>query len=382
MSKRQYVNSGSVSTESVGITAEDSIYVASQWQLVWFKFRKHKLAIIGVTILAMFVFAAIFSGFLSPYAVSQRKASYRYCPPMRVHFYDKNYGFSIRPFVYGLSKERDPITRRELYTENKEERYPIYFFVRGDEYKFLGLFATNLHLFGVERPGVIFRLGTDGLGRDLLSRLLYATPVSLSVGLVGVFLSFVLGSVLGGVSGYYGGVVDNIIQRIVELLLSIPTIPLWMGLAAAVPIDWSPIKTYFSITVILSLVNWCYLGRVVRGKMLEVREKDYVLAAKLYGTSEAGIIGKHMLPSFTSYLIVNLTLAIPQMILGETSLSFLGIGLQAPVVSWGVLLKDAQNIQTVTLNPWLLIPVIPVVTIVLALNFMGDGLRDAADPYK
>jgi len=370
------------SAEEEEVSAKEEFYRASQWQLIWKRFKKHRLAIVGSSILALFGFVAIFCEFLSPYSIGERNAKYGYSPPARIHFIDRERGLYFRPFVYGLQSKRDPETQRKIYTEDKTKAYPVRFFVRGDEYKFWNLFPANIHLFGVEKGGVIFTLGTDELGRDLLSRLLYATRISLSVGLVGVVISFILGCILGGISGYYGGSVDTIIQRVIEFLLAIPTIPLWMGLAAAMPHNWSPIKTYFSITIILSLINWCYLARVVRGKLLELREEDFVMAAKIAGASEGRIITRHLLPSFMSYLIVNLTLAVPYTILGETALSFLGIGLQAPAVSWGVLLKDAQNVQTVALNPWLLTPVFFVILAVLAFNFIGDGLRDAADPYK
>jgi peptide/nickel transport system permease protein len=276
----------------------------------------------------------------------------------------------------------NPETFAREYEPDKSVVYPVKFFVRGTEYSFLGLFDTDIHLFGVAEGGTLFLLGTDKLGRDLFSRILYGSAISLSIGLLGVITSFVLGAILGGVSGFYGGAIDMIIQRIIVFLTSIPTIPLWMALSAAVPIDWPPLQIYFAITLILSLRGWCGLARVVRGKLLEVREEDFVMAARLAGASDWRIINRHMLPSMMSYLIVNMTLAIPRMILGETSLSFLGLGLAPPVVSWGVLLKAAQNLRTVSSNPWLLLPGAFVVVTVLALNFVGDGLRDAADPYR
>ena len=359
---------------------EESYYVASQWQLMWRKLIKHKLAIFGGTILAIFYFVAIFCEFLSPYDIYKGRIEYIYCPPQRLHFFDEK-GFHLRPFVYGVKQTMDPETWRRIYIEDETKKHPVYFFVRGDKYKLWNIFPSNVHLFGV-REGTIFLFGTDKLGRDLFSRNIYAARISLSIGLVGVALSFVLGAILGGISGYYGGTADMVIQRVIELLICIPSIPLWMSLAAALPPDWSPLKVYFGITVILSVIGWCGLARVVRGKLISSREEDFVMAAKIAGASEGRIITRHLLPSFLSYLIVNLTLAIPNMILGETSLSFLGIGLRPPAVSWGVLLQQAQNVRTVVLHPWLLIPGLFVIITVLAFNFLGDGLRDAADPYK
>jgi len=366
--------------EEKNITAEEKYYLASQWQLMWRKFKKHKLAIVGGVILAIFYLLAMFCGFFSSYDIYKRHIQYVYCPPQRVHFFDEE-GFHLRPFVYGLKWEIDMRTLRTIYTENKTKKCPIYFFVHGDKYKFWNLFETDIHLFGV-KEGTLFLFGTDKFGRDLFSRNLYAARISLSIGLVGVALSFVLGCILGGVSGYFGGAADMLIQRIIEFLISIPTIPLWMALSAALPPYWSSIKVYFGITIVLSLVGWCGLARVVRGKLLELREEDFCMAAKIAGASDGKIIVRHLLPSFLSYLIVNLTLAIPNMILGETALSFLGLGIRPPAVSWGTLLQDAQAVQTVVIYPWLLIPGLFVIITVLAFNFLGDGLRDAADPYK
>jgi len=366
--------------EGEKISIEESYYVASQWQLMWRKFIKHKLAIFGATILAIFYFVAIFCEFLSPYDIYEGRTEYIYCPPQRIHFFDEK-GFHFRPFVYEVKQTMDPETWRRIYIEDKTKKYSLYFFVRGEEYKLWNIFASDIHFFGV-KEGTMFLFGTGKLGRDLFSRNLYAARISLSVGLIGVALSFLLGSILGGISGYYGGTADMIIQRVIELLINIPTIPLWMGLAAALPPDWPPIKVYFGITVILSIIGWCGLARVVRGKLISSREEDFAMAAKIAGASEGRIITRHLLPSFLSYLIVSLTLAIPHMILGETALSFLGIGLRPPVVSWGTLLQQAQNVRTVILHPWLLIPGLSVIVTVLAFNFVGDGLRDAADPYK
>lgn len=362
------------------LTAEERYYVASQWELIWRKFKKHKLALFGGTILIILYLTAILCEFFSPYNIYKRYPKYIYCPPQRIHFFDEE-GFHLRPFVYGLKGHTDPETLRRKYTIDKTKKYPLYFFIHGEEYKLWNLFSGDIHFFGV-KDGVMFLFGTDKLGRDIFSRNLYASRISLSIGLVGVAISFVLGCALGGVSGYYGGVADTIIQRIIEFLISIPTIPLWMALSAALPPRWPPIKVYFGITIILSIVGWSGLARVVRGKLLELREEDFVMAARISGTGETRIIARHLLPSFASYLIVNLTLRIPWMILGETSLSFLGLGIRPPAVSWGALLKDGQNIRTIAQSPWLLIPGFFVIVTVLAFSFVGDGLRDAADPYK
>ncbi len=362
------------------ISAEESFYIASQWQLMRRKFLKHKLAILGASILSIFYLVAIFCGFFSTHNIWNRYPKYIYSQPQRIHFFDEE-GFHLRPFVYGWKVTRDAKSLARIFTEDKAKKHPIYFFVRGDEYKFWNLFPTDIHFLGV-KEGTLFLFGTDKLGRDLFSRNIYAARISLSIGLVGVTLAFILGCILGGVSGYFAGVADTIIQRVIEFLISIPTIPLWMGLAAALPPHWSAIKVYFGITIILSIVGWCGLARVVRGKLLELREEDFVMAAKISGASEQRIITRHLLPSFLSYLIVSLTLAVPYMILGETSLSFLGLGLRPPAVSWGTLMSDAQNIRTIILHLWLLIPGLFVIITVLAFNFLGDGLRDAADPYK
>ena len=360
--------------------AEDAYFIASQWQLIWRKFRRHRLAWIGGSVIAILLVMAVFSEFWSPYDIYERHTDLVNLPPQRIRIWDQ--GSFHRPFVYGVTSERSTTTYFLEFSEDTSRRYPVRFFVRGAHYKVLGIIPSDLHFFGVDEPGVIHLLGTESIGRDMLSRILLATRISLSVGLVGITISFVLGCLLGGVSGYFGGAADMIIQRIIEFLQNIPQIPLWMALSAALPPVWPVVKVYFGITVILSIFGWTGLARVVRGKLLATREEDYVLAAKIAGSGERRILLRHLLPAFTSYLIVSITLAIPQMILGETALSFLGIGMRAPAVSWGVLLQQAQNIRSVTLYPWLIIPAALVVVTVLAFNFLGDGLRDAADPYK
>ena len=359
----------------------EAIYVASQWQLMWRRLKKHKLAMVGGGTLILFYLIATFAPFFSPYGPYKAYDDYLYNPPQRIHFFDED-GFSLRPFVYRLRVARDKRTLKKIYTIDKSQKDYIYFFARNSEYKLWNLIPLNTRLFGVKKPGTIFLFGTDDMGRDLFSRTLHASRISLSIGLVGVIATFILGCLLGGISGYYGGMTDMIIQRAIEFFLSIPTIPLWMALAAALPREWSQMKIYLAITVILALRNWCMLARVVRGKLISTREEDFTMAAKISGASGMRIITRHLLPSFLSYLIVNLTISVPAMIIGETALSFLGLGLRDPVISWGVLLNRAQSVRVIALYPWLLIPAVFVILTVLSFNAVGDGLRDAADPYK
>ncbi|NLA57438.1 MAG: ABC transporter permease [Firmicutes bacterium] len=358
---------------------EEKLYVASQWQLMWWKFRKHRLALVSGIVLILIYTLGIFCEFFAPYNPNAFDTQYVYAPPQVPRFFTKD-GFSLRPVVYGYKRQINPETLRRTYVPDPDKVYPIYFFVRGEPYKLLGLWDTDIHLFGV-KEGTMFILGTDRMGRDMFSRILYGARISTSIGLVGVFVSFVLGILVGGFSGYYGGVVDHVVQRLIEFLRSIPTIPLWMALSAALPAHWPPLRVYFGITIILSLIGWTGLARVVRSKFLSLREEDFVKAARFCGASQTRIVLRHMVPSFLSHIIASITLAIPDMILGETSLSFLGVGLRPPVISWGVLLQEAQNVRTVALAPWLLLPGVFVVITVLAFNFLGDGLRDAADPY-
>lgn len=364
-----------------GAQQEEAFYRAGQWQLVWWKFKRHRLAQISLAVLAVFYFVAIFAEFLSPHDPLHRFQDHLAHPPTAIHIRDAQGNFRA-PFIYGTVKGRDPETFRPVHKVDTNAIYPVRLFVHGDPYKFWGLFPTDVHLFGTEKGAMpLFVLGTDSIGRDVLSRIFYGGRISLSVGLVGIAISFVLGLILGGVSGFFGGVVDEVIQRIIEVLTTLPQIPLWMALAAALPRDWPRVRVYFATTLILSIFGWTGLARMVRGRLLSMREEDFVLAARLDGESEWRIITSYMLPSFASYIIVSLTGALPGMILGETSLSFLGIGLNPPTISWGVMLQEAQNIVNVAYFPWVLWPVPVVVVAVLMFNFVGDGLRDAADPY-
>ncbi len=364
------------------ITPEESdrFLVASQWRLMWWKFKKHRLALFCTVLLVGCYFGAIFCEFVSPYSPYQKNTSLINAPPQTVRFISEE-GFHLRPFVYSLTGGLQDETWTRVYQEERSRRNPIRFFVRGSSYKILGVVPWDRHLFGTESGEPFFLLGADHLGRDVLSRIVYGSRVSLSIGLVGVFLSMAIGCIVGGISGYFGGTIDNIIQRLIETLLSLPTLPLWMGLSAAVPTSWSPIKVYFGMVVILSILGWAGLARVVREKIISLREEDFAMAARLAGAGESRIIRKHLLPSFASYLIVQVTLAVPGMILAETTLSYLGLGLRPPVISWGVMLQQAQNVQTVATYPWLMSPALFVIVVVLAFNFVGDGLRDAADPY-
>jgi peptide/nickel transport system permease protein len=362
--------------------AGERLYVASQWQLMWWRFRKHHLAMAAGMVVVLFYLVALGADFLATTDPELSDAKRSLMPPQRIYWFD---GWRVRPHVYAVKGARDPKTFKRVYQVDPTQKIPVQFFARGFSYRFLGLMPTSCHLLGVgdgyEASQTLFILGTDVQGRDLWSRLLYATRISLIIGLVGVALSLFLGVLLGGLSGFYGAWIDTLIQRVIEIFRSIPTIPLWMGLAAALPRDWSILQIYFAITIIISLLGWTELARVVRGRFLALREEDFVVSARLVGCGQMRIIFVHMVPSFMSHIIAATTLALPAMIISETSLSFLGLGLRPPAVSWGVLLQQAQNVQTVAISPWLMIPALPVIVAVLAFNFLGDGLRDAADPY-
>lgn len=354
---------------------------ASQWRLMWWKFRKHRVALVSAILLLLFCVAALFAEVVGPTDPHRRRSAFIHAPPQRIRFFSEE-GFHFRPFVYGVKGgELDEHWMRR-YEEDRSRIRPLRFFVRGDPYRLWGVIPWDRHFFGVEgNEDPFYLLGADHFGRDVFSRVIHGARVSLSISLVGVFLSLIIGCIMGGISGYFGGMVDTVIQRLIELLISLPTLPLWMGLGAALPPTWSPLKVYFGMVVILSLIGWTGLARVVRGKIISLRDEDFVTAARLMGAGDTRVIVRHLLPSFFSYLIVNVTLSIPGMILGETTLSYLGLGLRAPVISWGVLLQSAQSVQVVANYPWIMWPGAFVIFLVLVFNFIGDGLRDAADPY-
>ena len=358
---------------------KEKYFTATQFQLMWFKFKRHQVAIIGIIILAMFVFVMVFCEFLAPYGPQSRDSDYLFGAPQKVHFRNEQ-GEYIGPFVYAVTTQFNRETMQLDLVEDKSQIFHIKFFAKGESYKFWGLFKGDLHLF-VAEGDYLHLFGTDSLGRDVFSRTLYGTRTSLSIGIIGVMISFIIGLIIGGVSGYFGGVVDNFFQRLIEFIRSIPTLPLWMSLAAVLPKEWSSLQIYFAVTIILGFITWTMLARRVRGKLLSMREEDFVLAAKLAGASDIRLIARHMLPAFLSYIIVDLTVSFPAMILGETTLSFIGLGLREPVVSWGVLLQQAQNIKAIQQHPWLFLPAIFVIISVLAFSLVGDGMRDAADPY-
>jgi peptide/nickel transport system permease protein len=356
------------------------VYEASQLQLMWWKFKRHKVALVSLVFLGLLYAAITIVEFLAPYNLHTRNVDFIHTPPQAVHLFDK--GDFVGPFVYGRTMTLDMDTLRRVYAEDTGNVQKLRFFCSGDAYDFWGVVPASLHLVCPAEGGQLYLLGTDRLGRDVLSRILYGARISLTIGLIGVTMSFALGIVIGGLAGYKGGVFDLIVQRVIEVLQSIPSIPLWMALAAIMPVTWSPLVIYLGITAILGLLDWTGLARAVRSKLLALREEDYVLAAQLMGAKTSRIIGRHLVPGFMSHLIASATMSIPAMILGETALSFLGLGLRPPITSWGILLTEARSVSTIAFYPWLMYPTIPVILVILAFNFLGDGLRDAADPYK
>jgi peptide/nickel transport system permease protein len=377
-----YVNPAPFDVEEAErLTPEQERYVkASQAQLMWWRFRRHRVAVISGAFLVFLYAMIVVAEVIAPYGLESRNSRFVYAPPQAVHLFHE--GRPIGPFVYGLSYGIDPETMARRYAADPTDVQPIRFFCRGDPYRFWGVLPGTFHLMCPAAGGTLFLLGTDRLGHDLLSRIIYGARISLTVGLIGIAISFVLGIVIGGLAGFFGGWVDAVVQRLIEVMRSLPELPMWMALSAALPVWWSPVLVYFGITVILGLLDWPGLARAVRSKLLALREEDYCTAAKVMGASPTRIIGRHLLPNFASHLIASATLSIPSMILGETALSFLGLGLRPPITSWGVLLIEAQNIESVVLYPWLMLPMVPVILTVLAFNFLGDGLRDAADPYS
>lgn len=359
---------------------EATTQTLSLGRLMWRRFKRHRLARVALYVLGFFYVIAIFADFFAPYNSDTRFRGIQNAPPSTIHFIDDT-GNLRAPFVYARDRTRDPQTFRPIFTEITDTPYTVRFFVRGDRYKFLGFIESDLHFFGTEEGVPINLFGTDDVSRDLFSRVIHGARISLFIGFGGVFLSFILGCVIGGISGYLGGRVDELIQRLIDLLISIPTLPLWMALTAAIPRNWSVTQTYFALTLVLSAVGWMGLARVVRGKLLSMRELDFVTASKLAGGGDLYVITRHLLPNFASHLIVTITLAIPGMILGETALSFIGLGMQDPAVSWGVLLQETLNFTAIAQQPWKLIPAVFVVITILMFNYVGDGLRDAADPY-
>jgi peptide/nickel transport system permease protein len=362
--------------------AEERIAAATQLELTWWRFRKHRLAVVSGIVVILFYLIVVFADFLAVTPPHATDAARSYIPPQAIHWFDQDGSF--KPHVYALKGRRDLRTFKLHYAPDPTDRRYLVWFAEGYPYLLFGIFEVKTHIIGLDRgipENALFLLGTDQLGRDVWSRLMLATRTSLTIGLVGVGMSLFLGILLGGISGLYGGAIDTVIQRVIEILRSIPTIPLWMGLAAALPNTWSVTQVYIAITVIISLIGWTELARVVRGRFLALREEDFITAAELAGASRLRIIFRHMVPSFLSHIIAAVSLALPAMIISETTLSFLGLGLRPPAISWGVLLQDAQNLQAIAIAPWLLLVAVPVVIVILAFNFLGDGLRDAADPY-
>lgn len=377
-----YVSSDPFDAYSIeALSAEQERYfMASQWRMMWWRLKRHRIAVIAGAVLLLLYASTLVSEIIAPYALPTRHTDHIYAPPQQLRLFHE--GEFVGPFVYALSYKLNLDTLRREYSEDRTRVQPLRFLCSGDRYRFWGQWQASFHLVCPASGGTLFLLGTDRLGRDILSRMIYGARISLTVGLVGIVVSFAIGLVLGGLAGYYGGWVDSLVQRSIEIIRSFPELPLWMALSAALPVTWSPVAVFFGITIILGFIDWTGLARAVRSKLLALREEDFCTAAVLMGAPPSRVIGRHLLPNFMSHIIASATLSIPGMILGETALSFLGLGLRPPITSWGVLLTEAQNINVVALYPWLMLPVVPVIITVLAFNFLGDGLRDAADPFK
>ena len=368
--------------EAFGDQTKTNLKVLSVRALMWRRFTRNRLAVVGACFLILMYLSALFAGFLAPYGPRVTFDEYVSFPPQLPRFIDAEGHFHWQPFVYSTETTLDVATFQKVTKLDTSTRFPVTFFSKGDAYKLFGLLPADRHLFGVAEPGYVFLLGTDPLGRDLYSRVLYGAQISLTVGLVGVIFTLVLGTAVGLLTGYYGGVFDNVAQRVIEVLLAFPQIPLWLALAALVPPTWSSIRVYFIISLVLSVVNWGSLARQVRGMVFALREEDFIKAARYSGSSTSRILRRHLFPNILSHIIVIATLSIPGMILGETALSFLGLGIRPPMVSWGLLLSDAQHVRVLLQQPWLLLPAVYVVLTIISFNFVGDGLRDAADPFS
>ncbi|MBO9448721.1 ABC transporter permease [Tropicibacter sp. R16_0] len=353
---------------------------APNWVLVWRKFKTHKLGLVSGVFLLLCYLMLPFAGFIAPYGANERNSDHLYAPPQAVHWVHE--GEFLGPFVYPITAEADLETFQWVFKPDTSTPMPLEFFCEGAEYKLAGLIKSDTHLFCAPDGATLFLWGSDRLGRDVFSRILYGAQLSLTVGLIGISVSFFLGILLGSIAGYFGGRIDWVINRVIEILRSLPELPLWLALSAAVPSNWGPVAVFFIISIILGILDWPGLARAVRAKFLSLREEEYVRAAEMMGASSGRVIRKHLLPNFMSHLIASATLSIPAMILGETALSFLGLGLRAPAVSWGVMLNDAQNLASIEIYPWTAIPMIPIIIVVLAFNFLGDGLRDSLDPYQ
>jgi peptide/nickel transport system permease protein len=376
-----YVSGAPFDPYSIERTAagQEKYFLASQWKLMWWRFLRHRAAVISGIFLAILYGSILISEFIAPYHQDTKDIRSVLSPPQTVHLFHE--GEFVGPFVYGYTFKLNTETLKREYTDDPSKVQKLRFFCLGDKYKLWGMIDARFHFVCPAEKGQLHLLGTDEVGKDMFSRLVYGARISLTIGLLGVGTSFILGIFFGGLAGYYGGWLDEGVQRLIEILRCLPHLPLWLALSAILPLNWSPILVFFGITIILGLLDWTGLARAVRSKLLSLREEDFCVAAQLMGARPARIIGRHLLPSFTSHLIASVTLSIPAMILGETALSFLGLGLREPITSWGVLLNEAQNIESVVIYPWLMWPAIPVILVVLAFNFLGDGLRDAADPY-